>query len=48
MGRQKREPMSKEKKNIIVMMLESGMDEHLGYHEYKRSDNPDYINSLMT
>ena len=28
----------------IQEMLESEMDEHLGYHEYERSDNPDYRN----
>ena len=26
----------------IQEMLESEMDEHLGYREYERSDNPDY------
>ena len=29
----------------IQEMLESEMDEHLGYHEYERSDNPDYSRS---
>ena len=28
----------------IQEMLESEMDEHLGYQEYERSDNPDYRN----
>ena len=32
----------------IQEMLESEMDEHLGYHEYERSDNPDYRNGLPT
>ena len=28
----------------IQEMLESEMDEHLGYQEYERSSNPDYRN----
>ncbi len=32
----------------IQEMLESEMDEHLGYHEYERSDNPDYRNGKKT
>ena len=28
----------------IQEMLESEMDEHLGYREYERSENPDYRN----
>ena len=29
-------------------MLESEMDEHLGYQEYERSSNPDYRNGKKT
>ena len=32
----------------IQEMLELEMDEHLGYHEYERSDNPDYRNGKKT
>ena len=32
----------------IQEMLESEMDEHLGYQEYERSDNPDYRNGKKT
>lgn len=32
----------------IQEMLESEMDEHLGYREYERSDNPDYRNGKKT
>ena len=32
----------------IQEMLESEMDEHLGYQEYERSDNPDYRNKEDT
>ena len=32
----------------IQEMLESEMEEHLGYHEYERSDNPDYRNGKKT
>ena len=32
----------------IQEMLESEMDEHLGYKEYERSDNPDYRNGRKT
>lgn len=32
----------------IQEMLESEMDEHLGYHEYERSENPDYRNGKKT
>ena len=32
----------------IQKMLESEMDEHLGYQEYERSDNPDYRNGKKT
>ena len=32
----------------IQEMLESEMDEHLGYHEYECSDNPDYRNGKKT
>ena len=30
----------------IQEMLESEMDEHLGYQEYERSDNPDYRKAI--
>ena len=32
----------------IQEMLESEMDEHLGYQEYERSSNPDYRNGRKT
>ena len=32
----------------IQEMLESEMDEHLGYREYERSENPDYRNGKKT
>ena len=32
----------------IQEMLGSQMDEHLGYHEYECSDNPDYRNGKKT
>ncbi len=32
----------------IQEMLESEMDEHPGYQEYERSDNPDYRNGKKT
>ena len=32
----------------IQEMLESEMDEHLGYQEYERSDNPDSRNGKKT
>jgi|GEM_PF-5893939 len=32
----------------IQVMLESEMDEHLGYQEYERSDNPDSRNGKKT
>ena len=32
----------------IQEMLESEMDEHLGYQEHERSDNPDYRNGKKT
>ena len=30
----------------IQEMMEAELDEHLGYDEYKRSDNPDYRNGV--
>ena len=32
----------------IEEMLEAELDEHLGYEEYERSDNPDYRNGIKT
>ena len=32
----------------IEEMLEAELDEHLGYEEYERSDNPDYRNGVKT
>ena len=31
---------------IIQEMMEAELDEHLGYDEYERSDNPDYRNGV--
>ena len=30
----------------IKEMMEAELDEHLGYDEYERSDNPDYRNGV--
>ncbi len=30
----------------IQKMMETELDEHLGYSEYERSDNPDYRNGV--